>query len=417
MIASPIVFHMFNTDENAARQLLLHEQWGLARTAHRPELNTVPQAEGEVAHYFVVGFGWMGQTVALQMARLAHFANRKRLRLTLIDRFDSDPAAQRLKQGFLDRHPGFCPAGLNLRAHVERADDPDAWSSRRARPAHDAWRIDREEAVEYAVNAEFLDMGSAVDAPPLVRRLIERIEPAVGATPRVALALCFDEDAANFEAALRLRSALAEARSDGRLSRSVPIYVYAPDEEGLADLLDRMRAETAFPLLPFGRREDVANYERITQTQLRTMARAVHEFYRERYGGAPWRELPPEMKASNEDAAAHGAVKLDVLGWHLRPRTAGEAAPAPALQDKDVELLAEIEHNRWMGERLSIGWRYGEKNEDGPENKRRTTFCAWERLADEKEKDERHIQALAEMYRAAGFVVEAESDARAGGSH
>lgn len=424
-------FRVFNTDEDAARQLLLNSEWGLARVLpDRPELRTVPLHPDEVAHYVVMGFGPMGQAVALQMARLAHFRNRKRLRLTIVDRFD-DPAGRQAKQAFLDRHPGFAPADLNLPtdlglvASAERTaegapdqrPDLDAWNARPRRPAHPDWRIDAEVAVEYAVNAEFLSMPTSVDAPDLVDRLLRRLQPAVGPRPLGAAVVCFEDDQANFEVALRLQAALRVRYWDGALERPLPIYAYVPDEQGLWDLLARERTAIPIPVYPFGRREDVAGYDRIVRAELREMAAATHDYYEAAYGADPPRPfevLDPVFKASNEDSAAHADVKLDAVGLTRRPltlaerRAQGAPPPVPPLSDAQVETLAQVEHNRWMGERLAAGWRYGARSSKG-ENERRLTFCAWEDLtdADERAKDVRHVEALATMFYQIGYVIEA----------
>jgi hypothetical protein len=339
------------------------------------------------------------------MARLAHFPNLNRLRLTIVDRIDEDPAVRAERDEFLDRHPAFCPERLDLEVLIDGPYDPDSWTNRRARPAHDEWRNEDERVVEYAVNAEFVSMDSGVDAPDLLARLAKRLEPERHARPLAALVVCFEADEANFEAALRLKAALEQLHADGVLSRRIPIYAYISDEEGLERLLTRQQSGRGMPIVPFGRRTAVANHAEITRRELRLMAQAVHEYYRENFGGDPWKDLPPSMRASNEDAAAHGDIKLDALGWTRRPLPRGEPSDSPIPAER-IELLAQAEHNRWMGERLSAGWRYGEPiRGDGYDNRRRLTFCAWQHVTTERSKDEEHVRALKSMYRAAGYDV------------
>jgi hypothetical protein len=144
------------------------------------------------------------------------------------------------------------------------------------------------------------------------------------------------------------------------------------------------------------------------------MAEAGHEYYRRFHPETlpPWHELHPTLKASNEDAAAHGDIKLDTLGWTCRRLHDGESPPrAPQVEDRKIELLAQVEHNRWLGERLSSGWRYGEaKGDGGVGNKRRDMLVPWEKLTKAAEmKDIRHIKALAQMYATAGHAVEPAS--------
>ena len=402
-----VAFHIFNTDVTAARQLLLDDEWGLARRppeSQSARANRVPTGPDEVAYYIVFGFGPMGQTVALQMARLAHFPNLKRLRLTIVDRFDGDPTALRHRLEFLDRHPGFCPEALDLEQHILHASDPDGWGSREARPIK-AWRIDEPEAVavEYAVNAEFVDLPTGVDAPDLLDALLRRIQPAKkAARPCVGVIFCFEEDRDNFEAALRLQTALRTLHADGAIGESFPLYAYIADEQGLRDLLHRKRGDPLYPIQPFGLRDEVAGHPKITRIELRRMAKAVHEMYG---GDTSWEELEAAMRASNEDAAAHGDIKLDALKWQAAPR--GPADAPPTLPGPVPDDVAWMEHNRWMGERLAAGWRYGERRGEGDVgNRRRVAFRVWETLPpSEREKDVRQVEQLAGMYFAAGYVL------------
>lgn len=399
-----VAFQIFNTDVTAARQLLLDDEWGLARRPSGPQsarANRVPTGSDEVAYYIVFGFGPMGQTVALQMARLAHFPNLKRLRLTIVDRFDADATVLRHRLEFLDRHPGFCPEALDLEQHVLHASDPDGWGSREARPVK-AWQIDETNAVEYAVNAEFVDLPTGVDATDLLDALLRRIHPAKGARPCVGVIFCFEEDRENFEAALRFQTALRTLHADGAIDESFPLYAYIADEEGLRDLLHRKRGDPLYPIHPFGLREEVAGYEKVTRIELRTMAKAVHEGYG---GETAWEELEAEMRASNEDAAAHGDIKLDALRWRTAPR--GQADGAPVLPGPVPDEVAWMEHNRWMGERLAAGWRYGARRGDGDVgNRRRVAFRVWEALPpNERDKDVRQVEQLAGMYFAVGCVL------------
>ena len=57
-----------------------------------------------------------------------------------------------------------------------------------------------------------------------------------------------------------------------------------------------------------------------------------------------------------------------------------------------ADRLAEMEHNRWMAERLVFGWRAGTRSYMG---RRRDTFRVWERLSDEERLyDRAHLPRL-----------------------
>jgi hypothetical protein len=98
-----------------------------------------------------------------------------------------------------------------------------------------------------------------------------------------------------------------------------------------------------------------------------TVARAIHEGYRADQAGrkpagdpamADWEHLPEHLRESNRQEADHIVEKLRVIGYEMRE--AGGAVELESLTDEEVELLAELEHDRWTAERLADGWKLGE---------------------------------------------------------
>ena len=422
--------HLFSALDNAARELLLADSIGLARHRYAP-------AADEVAQYFLFGFGATGQTVALHMARLAHFANRRRLRLTVLDRFGGGSRESLLLRAFRDRHPAFAPGpGFDLEPLVSGKSDADRWACRDFRPEAAGWRSDDPGVVEYAANAEFLDLSSEIDAPELLERLARRFRPPGGPPVRPAVVLCFDEDRRNFQAALRLGDAIRHLGAGHAPERPVPIYACLPNETGLASLLlQRGTEDDPCPVHVFGELETSGSYRRVVRPVITDLAGFLHEAYerlerepgegRFRAEGGPELELsqvlpsqelrgdgsalygrvPARFRASNEAAAAHVDVKLDAIGFRRRPAHPGETPATVRLSPPDMELLAQVEHNRWMAERLTAGWRFGPRDDL---RKRRPAFRPWEQLpdADERKKDRSQIEALVTALNAAGQVVE-----------
>ena len=292
-----------------------------------------------MAHWVVVGFGPFGQTLALQAARLAHFENRLRLRLTLAD--DLTGAAARRKAAFVDRAPGFGPDpdAFTLDAHLDgparvRGGHWDSWAAARWRPSHEAWQTRAEagasaDAVEYAVHAEYLDVPTAVDAPAVVDALVRRFahaDPPV----RPAVVVCFEDEERTFQAALALRAALAGAVTDGRPEGSVPVYAHLPTEPGLAAVFARhtaAQAAPAVPVYPFGVFPPGELLRWVARPDVAEMARGLHETYRALYGGDAYDDVTPALQLSNEDAVAHLDVKLDAIGAMRRPLESGETPP------------------------------------------------------------------------------------------
>lgn len=330
--------HLFNVNEQAARQLMLDETQGLSRTA-------VPDRD-ETAHYAVYGFGAAGQAIALQLGRLAHFPNMRRLRLTVIDNFELGSAAERGLRAFLGRYPAFCPdpATFDLDSAASYIDD---WQDRSALPFHGKVEAP---GVEYAVNAEFLDMRTEASDPHLLGSLLRRIGRRRNV--KAAVIVCFDADRRNLSTAFHLLDRL-ECLETSTLRSVLPIYVHLAQDEGLANLIQERTRNKRIPLYAFGQRSLNAGYAPAVRPLLRTLARGFQRVYDPR---TPYEDLGPSFKASVEDAAAHAVVKLHSLGFRIHPLSDGEASPD--LKREDRERLAGVEHNRWMAERLIAGWRY-----------------------------------------------------------
>ncbi|MEM6927262.1 MAG: RyR domain-containing protein, partial [Myxococcota bacterium] len=277
-----------------------------------------------------------------------------------------------------------------------------------------------------------------VQADEVTAAILQRIRHAEGRRVRAAIVLCFEEDRLSFESALALQHALFnEAAESGLPEGPVPLFVYLPVELGLAKVIAPESGETpepgtpgaVFPLRPFGARDVVASYERITMPDLRIHAKAARKVY-ERLERGHRAKLHQDFAASNFDAAQHAKIKLAALGIRLTepgetpppeaprvladlltPKVDGRVRDARrrllddaafdrldgsvqqrlALADatngidaakleraidaavdafeaqlraegRDPELVARMEHNRWMGERLTAGWRYGERS-------------------------------------------------------
>jgi hypothetical protein len=75
------------------------------------------------------------------------------------------------------------------------------------------------------------------------------------------------------------------------------------------------------------------------------------------YSKLKYEQLPPEIKEQNRDQVRDIQAKLDLAGYVMIPaRVSGRVFSFPA---RDVELLAEYEHRRWMELKVQNGWRYG----------------------------------------------------------
>jgi hypothetical protein len=106
------------------------------------------------------------------------------------------------------------------------------------------------------------------------------------------------------------------------------------------------------------------------------LARANHEVFCEslrakkyRYGKTtndkrkthsslkPYDQLPEDEKNQNRGAIKDIANKLGRVGYVMIPARSNE--PPFGFPGLDLEMLAAMEHERWMKEKIEAGWRYG----------------------------------------------------------
>lgn len=227
-----------------------------------------------------------------------------------------------------------------------------------------------------------------------------------GRCTATAVYVCFDDDVAGLKVALAL---LQRVEREG-----VPIIVRMRDGAGLTALLREQRRSSA--LQQFSVLEETCTPEHLLgETDNEILARAIHEDYvRDQVarGNTPevnpamvdWDDLPEGLKESNRRQADHARVKLRAIGYDIRRLTDGDAEP-PAFSADDVELMAEMEHDRWMAERLFEGWTYdpGEKDLD---RKTSPHLVPWDELSDDvKEFDRNAVRGLPAFLATAGFAI------------
>jgi hypothetical protein len=97
-----------------------------------------------------------------------------------------------------------------------------------------------------------------------------------------------------------------------------------------------------------------------------TLAEAIHEAYRaeQAYGKSnldpvmlEWDRLLESLKEGNRRQADHIAEKLTERGYALR-RAKGKKPRLARFTPEDVEVMARMEHGRWLVERLQDGWKW-----------------------------------------------------------
>ena len=114
----------------------------------------------------------------------------------------------------------------------------------------------------------------------------------------------------------------------------------------------------------------------------------------------PWSELRDDLKESNRRQAESAAALLERVGY--RVERSNQPATPVTLSEADIETLAELEHGRWVVERLESGWRYAGKRD--PARKESPYLVPWLELGDEvKGWDRNAVKAWPELLGGSGL--------------
>ena len=144
------------------------------------------------------------------------------------------------------------------------------------------------------------------------------------------------------------------------------------------------------------------------------LAQALHEKFlkdhkNEKPSGdlsmVPWEELRKDLKESNRQQADHIPVKLKTIGYDFAPR-ANRKQKIIKFTKKEIEIIAKLEHERFVTERFLQGWKLGK-----PRNVKKKIspyLVEWEHpnMTEEiKEYDRKAVRAIPEILKKANFEI------------
>lgn len=116
-----------------------------------------------------------------------------------------------------------------------------------------------------------------------------------------------------------------------------------------------------------------------------------------------WESLPDDLKNSNIRQARTITDKLKLIGCTAMPRGSG-CNRVSSFTDEEIERMAEAEHNFWIEERLSQGWKYGEVKD--VEKKVSPYLVPYEQLDEEvKQLDRDAVMNMIPLLESVGFEV------------
>jgi voltage-gated potassium channel Kch len=330
----------FSYAGGVARQVMLaHPPYLLARAMGAPK-----------QHVLLIGFGSVGQAVLREFLITSVSANPEAMMVTAID-----PKMATLSADFLARHPGLgAQVDIELLSGDIRQDD-----------ARLLQRLAERRALSEfcAVYVSIDDAHLPLSAGLAIRDRASRLDLF-----RAPIFLCADHGAG-----------LAPVRQGIGLVGKPPADAKEASEREKRAIAEGLLNELR--LVSFGSWSDAFDGSGLFEPELDGQARRLHETYEALVAGAkpgdgssanPWSSLSDEFRASNRRAAAHIRAKTDAAGFDLNAwlgerfegRRAHELPPAREVfllnNAGFMERMGELEHRRWMIDRLLNGWRFGE---------------------------------------------------------
>jgi hypothetical protein len=304
-------------------------------------------------HVVIIGHGEWALAAAGAAVRLGHFANGRPLRLSVI----TDDEA-----GWLKRLAERFDAVAELTRHEVRATGPQT----------------RE-------GAEWLRAAAHAEHTRLY----------------VVIAPANDAEAVEIESAVRNAVRGTNAGVAVRLQHG-----------GLSQLLRDGGALAGAEVVPFGWLDDRAwtalfeddereNMAKLVQLRFSELAHAHGRTESIDKAVASWRTLTLEdYKESNRQQVDHLWVKLRAVGCEIA--AASDPRPAAVWTRAEIEVMSQMEHQRWAAERRLNGWRLapGKKNEA-----ERTSphLVSWDELTEEiKDYDRSAVLNIPELVGVAG---------------
>jgi hypothetical protein len=227
-----------------------------------------------------------------------------------------------------------------------------------------------------------------------------------GECPLDIIYVCIDNNSFALSSALTLHQRLR--------NHNIPIVVRMNREAGLTNLL-KDDIHRFGMINGFGFLDRVLNPELLDIGTHEILSRNIHdEYVRERLKESetlrinpylvPWEKLPENMKESNRRQADYIGHKLNAIDCYIVPMYDWKAEPVE-FTPEEIELMAKIEHNLWMEERLQENWKYapGLKN---PKKKTSPFLIPWGQLPpEEKEKDRDTVRKIPVYLSKGGFQI------------
>jgi len=366
-VDTPDIYEVFSThsffDTNSSRFAIrvFNRRETIARNIFRtcaPDLYYRPvDSACEPMHILFIGFTALAREMIIQTALTAHYTDFRLPRVTVLCAPEREDEVGR----FLYRYPHL---GKTLEIDFVYADpltiDEQRWREMQSASAFKVCYVAMQKDVEGILSA----------------RRLNRLRRLAGFAPL------------NFVVCLNQQNFLAEIIDDDFL----PID------------MDKSKLPGHEPIEYYETLDETLTIDVVVNEALDLTARTLHNDYArtqiargETAENNPsliaWSELPGHKKKANQRAAAHIDVKLRICGCVAYAQEASAAEVQYPPDDHALQLLAQLEHRRWMADKHLAGYSYGPKRDE--DQMLHPDLIPWEQLTEaDKEKDRDNIRRI-----------------------
>lgn len=381
-ITKYIDFHPFNFYDSWAKKVLVAGRSIGENILYKP-LDYCPITtcdSDKFVHFIIIGMSKMGQAMALQAAHIAHFPNykKRKTKITMIDcngGVEMNEFKQKCGELFKVSHSTYIDADAWLNAELSHTGNNQIDESKFITEYHIADEY-KHLVSEYNTNEQrdFIDIEwefiKGYDHNPVVQRLLAEYIKDKNAIITVAVCLNITH--------ISLRSAMHLPKAYYEDDRNIPILVQQRKTSIMASTLngnglsnDERNKLLYKNVVPFGMVDDCYDLHLASSVEICKRISATYDHYFT-YGNYPvqldqkaadelWNKTIITKRWSNIFAAASIPTKLRCIGinWDT-----DSPCPKFEMSDDEVDMIAEIEHNRWNIEELLLGYRPVTQRED-----------------------------------------------------
>ena len=357
-----IKFHPINYHEEWAKRLIVKRQYG-----EGPDKITYPSLDGRnglsedsphYVHLVIIGMSRMGVALGVEAAQLMHFPNFNRdkslrTRITFI----SNDAEQEMNY-FIGRYSHFFEVQshyyMNLSQYTVKDITQSNFNTLREHLAPTKFQ---------GKESDFLDIEYTFiqgdTTTPQAHKLFEMLAKDTNAI--LSIAVCISDPPASIAMGLYLPDIIYQ--------KDIPVFIRQKTSSALLDIIRRVNEKNPGfnkyrNVYPFGMREQCFD---LGHNEL-YRALGIQFLYANSCDSLPtsippkeqllpgWDDTEIALRWSNYYSSYSINPKLRSLGIN-------ENNECPELTEKQIEIIAQVEHNRWNVEKLLLGYRKPDQQE------------------------------------------------------